>query len=286
MCYHLKRNPVLTATASLPAVQEVVADARQRLADSSADLTFDPVQHRYYLGGRELRSVSSIVEYFAPFDTMATAIRCSANPRHKHYGLKPEEIAALWAEEGRRAAEDGTRVHAFAEACCSYMTGHEDEVDPAFRDRLSADGLAAVSPKEVAVARWWESKDWSRYAVVAKETRIVNPVLQYAGTFDLLLYDLFGRSFLTDDYKTNKDLERWFGDYLRPPLTMLKSNDLGKYTLQQTSYTISLRNIGLKVAANELIWLREEGCAVYDLPMQYDRVIQYAISELIKANPL
>jgi hypothetical protein len=284
--YYLKKNPVMLYTASLPMVEEVVKGTNQRLADASAGLTFDPEPHKYYLGGRELRSVSSIVEYFAPFDAMATAIRCSSNPRHKHFGKKPEEIVAIWSEEGRQAAEAGTKVHAFAEACCSYLSGREEEIESEFRDRVTSEGLAAVTPKEEAVAKWWADKDWSRYAVVAKETRVVNPTLQYAGTFDLLLYDLYNRNYRIDDYKTNKDLERWFGDYLLPPLAMIKSNDLGKYTLQQTSYTIVLRNIGLTVAANELIWATESGYRVYNLPMEYDRVIHYGISNYILNNPL
>ena len=284
--YLLKKNPVLLSTSALPMVVETVMETNQRLADASAGLRFDPEPHKYYLGGRELRSVSSIVEHFAPFDAMATALRCSINPRHKHFGKKPEEIVALWAEEGRQAAEAGTKVHAFAEACCSYLCGREDEIDPEFRDRVTSEGLAAVTPKEEAVAMWWTEKDWSRYAVVAKETRVVNPSLGYAGTFDLLLYDLYNRNFRIDDYKTNKDLERWFGDYLLAPLSMIKSNDLGKYTVQQTSYTIVLRNIGLHVAANELIWAKEGGYHVYELPMEYDRVIQYAITDYSINNPL
>lgn len=284
--YHLKKNSVFLYTASLPQVQEAVASARQRLADATEGLCFDEAEHKYFLGGRELRSVSSVVEHFAPFDTRAVALRCSVNPRHKHFGKSVDEIVAIWAEEGRQAAEAGTKVHAFAEACCSYLQGREDEIDPEFRDRLTADGLAAVSPKEEAVARWWAEKDWTRFAVVAKETRVVNPVLRYAGTFDLLLYDLFNASHRIDDYKTNKDLERWFGDWLEPPLSMLKSNDLGKYTVQQTLYTIALRNIGLHVSGNELVWLTEEGASVYELPMQYDKVISYAVQEFTNNNTL
>lgn len=264
----------------MPDVQEAVGRARAVLTDSTKGLTFNVEEHRYFLYGRELKSVSSIVEGFNPFDMWATAMRCSLNPRHEHYGKPAEEIMALWKEEGRKAADEGTKVHAFGEACCLYMFGRENEIEPEFQERITSEGLAAVTHKEEAAARWWNDNDWNRFAVVAKETRIANPALGYAGTFDLLLYDRLDREYEVDDYKSNKDLERWYGDYLRAPLSMIRANNLGEYTVQQTLYTIELRNIGLAVMRNNLIWLSEDGYRIYDLPTEYDRVITYAVSNL------
>lgn len=280
--YHLKKNSTFAETASLDGVKEIIANANRRLADSSAGLTFNAEEHRYFLAGQELRSVSSIVEHFAPFDALAIATRCAVNPKHEHFGKKPEDIVAIWEENGRQAADAGTKVHAFAEACCLYLEGKEDQIEEQFRDRVTTDGLAAVEPKEEAVARWWAEQDWTRYAVVAKETRIVNPVLGYAGTFDLLLYDMYNSAFAQEDYKTNKDLYRWFGEMLLPPLSMLRANDIDEYTVQQTLYTIELRNIGLPVISNQLVWLKEDGYENVDLPMQYDKVIAWAVSQLNK----
>ena len=282
--FHLQRNPMLLQTANLPIVQEAVHTATVRLEDSTKGLTFNAEEHRYFLYGKEMRSVSSIVEHFAPFDAMATAIRCSANKRHQYYGVPPEQIVAIWKEEGRQAAEAGTQVHAFGEACYHYMLGQEDQIEPEYRDRITTEGFAAISAKEEACARWWAENDWARYALVAKETRIVNPELRYAGTFDLMLYDLYNINYLIKDYKTNKDLDRWFGDYQIAPLSVLKTNDIGKYTTQQTLYTIEVMNIGLHVGSNQLIWLREDRYQTRDLPLCYDRIIAYAVRQLNYQN--
>ena len=277
--YHLRRNPLFAVTAEV--VREKKEWARQRLADSSRGLSFEPEQHRYFLAGRELLSVSSVVERFAPFDGEAMAKRCSLNPKHPLYGKSVGEILAIWTQKRDSAAAAGTLVHSFAEACCRFMEGRDDLVEEAFRDRLTADGLAAVTPKEEAVARWWAEADWGRYAVVATETRIVNPVLQYAGTFDLLLYDAASDSFSLRDYKTNEDLMKWYGEMMRPPLNMLRSSDIGKYTVQQTLYSIQLRNIGLRVDDNVLVWLKEDGYEKVPLETRYDKVISYAVKQLI-----
>ena len=274
----LQKNPA--ALLSAKAEQVVVRDIRQRLEDASAGLAFDPGEHRYAFFGREMHSVSSIVEHFAPFDTLAAAQRAAKNPRHPLFGKSVDEILALWELKRDNAASAGTLVHSFAEACCLYLHDMEDEIEPMWRERISDAGLVATEPKEEAVARWWASMDWNRYAFVAKETRVVNPVLGYAGTFDLLLLDRYTRALVMDDYKTNADLYKWYGDYMLPPLSMLQSNDLGKYTVQQTLYSIVLKALGLILCANNLVWLKEDGFEEVPLNMIYERVIQYAVSQI------
>ena len=279
--YLLQKNSLLKQ--SYEATTAIREAALEILQDSSAGLVFEPEEHRYFLGGRELRSVSSIVEHFAPFDAVTVAARCSTNPRHEHFGKSVEEIIAIWEENGRQAANEGTEIHAFAEACYLYMLDREDEIEDAFKDRIKPDGLLAIKPKEIAAARWWSEADWRRYVPVAKETRVVNPMLGYAGTFDLLLYDMYNMFFVDKDWKTNKDLDRWYGDMCLPPLSMLKSNDIGKYTIQQTLYTIELRNLRLPVNANVLIWLKDNGYEERPLEMNYDKVVEYAATQYLKS---
>lgn len=276
----LRKNPLVTATAQ--AAAEPVKEARQRLADASEGLTFETEAHRYTYAGGQLRSVSSIVEHYAPFDTLAMAKKCAANPKHPYYGKEVEEIVALWELKRDNAADAGTKLHSFGEACYLFMHGREDEMEPEWRERISEGGLVAVEPKEVALARWWAENDWGRYAVVAKETRVMNPALRYAGTFDLLLYDLQDPGYLIKDYKSNEDLYKNYGDRLRPPLNIkgLYANDIGKYTVQQTLYGICIANIGLRLLGAELVWLREEEYENVPLDMRYDKLVAYAASQL------
>lgn len=276
--YFLKKNPAIRYTQQ--AAQSVVESARKILADSTEGLEFEPVEHKYFLHGKELRSVSSIVDGFAPFDTRAKAEKASKNPKHEHFGKSVDEILAIWEENRNRASSDGTQVHAFGEACCLWMLDREDEIEEAYRDRITSEGLAANSPKEIAVAKWWNDVDWSRYAFVAKETMVANPVLGYAGTFDLLLYDLIETVFRMKDYKTNKDLFKWYGDQCLPPLNMLRANDIGKYTIQQTLYAIQAGNVGLRIGSSDLIWLKEdEEYEEVPIDMRFARVIAYAVKQ-------
>lgn len=278
--YFLKKNSILKE--SYDATQEIREKTLELISDSTAGLVFEPDEHRYFLGSREMRSVSSIVEHFAPFDKYGVAERCSANPRHEMYGKSVEEIIALWEESGRTAAAEGTKVHAFGEACYLYLIDREEEMEEKFRQRITPEGLEALTPKEAALAAWWDNHDWKRFVPIAKETRIVNPALGYAGTFDLLLYDKYNFTLYDKDYKTNKDLDKWYGEMCIPPLSMIKANDIGKYTIQQTLYTIALRNLSLCIGANNLIWLREDGYEERQLELGYDKVIEFAVREYLK----
>ena len=251
--------------------------ALELLRDSADGLMFDPEEHRYFLGEKELVSVTTIVKEYAPFDVQAAAVRASKNIKHEHYGKTPEEILSIWKEKGQAAADAGTEVHNFGEACFCIKEGHEEHMEDRFRQRLGADGLEAADGKEEALARWWDQLDLDRYVLVAKETRIANPEMGYAGTIDLLLYDLHEHCYVLKDYKTNADLYRWYGKMLRPPLSMIRDNDHGKYTLQQNLYRIQLENIGINVGHMDLIWLKEDGTFEEVRLENYDRLVRYAM---------
>lgn len=262
-----------------------VESAIQLIGDSCSGLTFDEEEHRYFLGGTEIQCVSSVVKEFAPFDSLKKAEGCSRNPKHKLFGKTPEEILAIWEEKRDASAAAGTAVHEFGEACFLVKTGAVDSIPEKFRDRLDNEGFAAMTPKEEAVARWWNSLDMNRFVPVAKELRIVNPYLGYAGTFDLLLYDMTSHCYVLKDYKTNADLFRDFGEKLRPPLSIIKATDHGKYTLQQNLYWIQLANIGVIIGNAGLIWLKEDG-TFQDVPIEdYRTLVTFAMEKrLLQTN--
>lgn len=251
--YILPYNPAARTNLNLHG--ELIGEVLKRLADSTEGLVFEPEEHKYTIAGQQIPSVSSIVERYAPFDRDKVAQECSRNPKSKYYRMNPEDIKRQWNE----TANAGTAVHAFGEACYLWTCGRADEIDEGFQKRITPEGLIAMSPKEEAVAKWWASNDWTRFVPVAKETMVFNPILRYAGTFDLLLYDTIEKAFIIRDYKTNDDLFKWYGKYLGGQFhKIIKNNDEGKYTLQQNLYSIQLRNIGVDVGGISLVWLRED----------------------------
>lgn len=275
---HLKyKYPFPEGAASCsPHARAAVEAARMKLEQNASGLSFDAPTHTYSLDGKELRNVSSIVNHFAPFDADKVALGCSKNPRGKYYRMDPEDIKAIWDSN----AAAGTQVHAFAEACCEWSRGRGDLIEPEYRTRITAEGLAAVSPKEAAAAMWWESLDLARYAVVAKETRVVNRSLGYAGTLDLLLYDTLTEKFCLRDYKTNEELLGKGYGHLKAPLSNIPNSEVGRYTVQQTLYMIQLENLGIEVGDMSLVWLKENDCQEIALSLIYANQIGRAVKDM------
>ncbi len=279
----LLKNTIFNKTLEdkvLLKLDHVLTDAIQCLSDSSEGLEFNAEKHLYTFYGRPVPCVSDYVNYFAPFNSEEMAARCVKNPSHEHYGKSPEQVIAIWNKKRDDAAANGTQIHAFAEACCLYWQGKSRQISPEYQSRITPDGFMAETPQEEAAVRFWQDLDPLRYAVVAKETRIVNPILNYAGTFDLLLYDIVNNSFLLRDYKTNEDLLRWFGKYLKVPLNFLKDNDIGKYTLQQNLYAMHIENLGLPVSDIKLIWLKKDGSYEAVGIQKVEKAVEYAMITL------
>lgn len=70
-------------------------------------LIFDPESHTYYIDGRPLKSVTTLVEEcFPQFDALYWAHR-----KAPQEGLTPEELMAKWEAEACRARDLGTTMH-------------------------------------------------------------------------------------------------------------------------------------------------------------------------------
>lgn len=101
-----------------------------------------------------------------------------------------------------------------------------------------------------------------------KNKELTNLKQDYAGTFDILFYykdekDDEKSGLCIFDFKTNaelyKDFSRNNGVMMYAPFTDMYSEPFGAYTLQLSAYQLPLEDIGLKVIARRIVWLKEDG---------------------------
>ena len=101
-----------------------------------------------------------------------------------------------------------------------------------------------------------------------KNKELTNLKQDYCGTFDILFYyddpvNKDNSGLCIFDFKTNKELKKDFsrevGKMLLPPFADLYDESLSYYTLQLSCYQIPLEDIGLKVIARRIIWLKDDG---------------------------
>jgi len=238
--------------------REDVQELREYITSSFKDLVFKEKTHQYFLNGKELKSVSKVVESFAPkFDAKSQAERCYQryynDVNSKYYGKTPNQILKEWKVNNKKSCDIGHEQHSYNEVLFDFYTGKIDEIElPKEDDYMGWNSI-----------RFWEDLPVS-YIPILSECRVYNENLKYSGTFDLLCaWDRpnipLKESLILLDFKTNKDLFKNFNDQrMLPPFEDMRDSPAeGHYQLQISLYQVPLESIGCKVLDRILIYLNE-----------------------------
>lgn len=239
-------------STAIRADESTLEEKLLRFADPR--FSFEPVEHRYFFGKRELTGASAWLERFKdPFNRVAQAASSAVR-----YGGRPEDYLAEWD----RAADIGTKTHSFIE-------GHYDYA----RRLLSTPPELFAGDGEVTL-RCLKFLDLAgerlaNYEAVAQELRMfyVPPgweqdeegVLEgYCGTADLLARHKPSGKLYLFDWKTSKKVDRqadkiW--GYLKKDFSDLAKHEHNVYSLQISFYRVLLEAAGIETAGGAIGWL-------------------------------
>ncbi len=223
-------------------------------------LKFDEAEHRYTLGDRELKSVTTLVqEAFPVFDADYWSARKGAE-----LGIDPKILLARWEENSRRSRMLGTRMHARIE---KYYLGH---------DEINDDSDAFGNFR-----RFTKSYRLNPYRT---EWRIFHEDYGVAGTLDFL--DLTDGCFTIWDWKRScKLIDRKgnsiqphprTGKSLHPALSHIYDMSYFHYALQLSIYRLILEE-KYGIAASE----QRLGIFHPDYPRYYVMHVPYLRDEAI-----
>lgn len=259
-----------------------VTDIRNKILNEFKDLQFIEDGHKYFLNGEQLPSVSEITHKFCayPFNDEAQSIAYA----EKH-GETPQYWLDEWKYKSLKATTTGTLVHSFGESLGWMRNGHPELITEENKCKYIKDKnwLIPTRPKEEAIIKFYDELNPNLHFVLAetkvysgKNKELTNLSQDYCGTFDILFYykdeeDDSNSGLVIMDFKTNRDLRkdysREYGKFLLPPFGDLYEESLSYYTLQLSCYQIPLEDIGLKVIARRIVWLKDDG--TYELiPLQ------------------
>lgn len=247
-----------------------VTKGRQYILDSFKDIIFEEKEHRYFLpqsdgSKKELSSVSAMIKRFEPYVDWDE----KAEKKALKLGIPVEELKEEWKYSNHLATTSGSVAHEYAEMLGHFVEGHPELINDRFSIQYEEGYLFPASPKQEAALKLHENL----FAIhdvypVMEETRVYDESLGYSGTFDKLVYfkhpyDDSKSGYLILDWKTNASLSN---DYCRstdtrmlPPFDDMINEPLSHYTVQLSAYQIPLENIGLKVLARRIIWLKSDG---------------------------
>ena len=263
-----------TSKIVVPNEPSEVTEIRNKILNEFNDLVFEEGPHKYFIGDIELPSVSQVTHQFCafPFDEQAQAIAYA----EKH-GETPQHWLDEWKFKNLRATTTGTLVHAYGESLGWMRNGHPEKITEENKCKYikEKNWLIPTRKKEEAILKFYDELNENLHFVLAetkvytgKNKELTNLKQDYCGTFDILFYykdpnDDSKSGLCIFDFKTNselyKDFNRNNGIMMYTPFSDMYSEPYGAYTLQLSAYQMPLEDIGLKVIARRIVWLKEDG---------------------------
>lgn len=215
-----------------------------------SQIRFDADEHRYFLGDKELRSVTgAIKEFQKPFDREGIARRTAAKQNRS-----VTQVLAEWDATAERARILGTTVHAYIQKTLLGEQNGQLSLDPFLNINTKLPEVAAfdafwaqLSPKVSDFAQFIE---WV----------IGDAELGLAGMVDAMFYSLETRKHHVWDWKTGKfDTENQWENLLAP-FDYLSASKLNIYSLQVSLYRLIIeRNTGLELGDSYIVHLSPAG---------------------------
>lgn len=251
-----------------------VTEIRNKILNEFKDLTFVEEGHKYFLNGKQLPSVSEVTHKFCqyPFDSEAQAARYAET-----HGETAEYWMDKWKFTNLKATTSGTLVHSYGESLGWLRNGHPELITEENKCKYikEKNWLIPTRPKEEAILKFYDELHPTLHFVLAetkvytgKNKQLTDLQQDYCGTFDILFYykdpnDDSNSGLCIFDFKTNKELQKDFsremGKFLIPPFADYYEEPLSYYTLQLSCYQLPLEDIGLKVIARRIVWLKDDG---------------------------
>lgn len=208
------------------------------------DIYFNEKYHTYTLDNKNYPSVSKkIKDFHLPFDR--SVAKWSAKKRK----ITTKEMLQEWDRNRDESLLLGNRVHAFGE---NYLKA----------DVTKADTMKPTCNKELGIVQFMLDLD-PKYEVVAVELIMYNTELKYAGTTDFILHNTETNKYVIGDWKTNKDVNKSYGNKLLKPFHNLLETPLNKYKIQLNFYQMALESVGLEVEERWVVWLNQNKSKYY-----------------------
>ena len=220
-------------------------------------LSFDESEHKYTVGGIELKSVTTLVdESFPPFDAKRIAHILS-----KQTGRSEESFMREWDLKGRQSRDLGTVMHANIE---KFYLGEPCEIKDVFIQFLNFTQETKLIPYRT---------EWAIY----------DEEMGIAGTLDFLDYQ--NGEYTIYDWKRSKNIVTKTGKKILKsksgtngysPISSVEDASYWHYALQTSIYRYILeRNYGINVSSSRLVVMHPEinKAFVVDVPYMQKEVI-------------
>ncbi len=214
--------------------------------EDAKKIQFDEAKHIYTYEGKELISVTSLIDlYKAPFDpTGEILISCA-----KKAGIPKSELKKQWEEKGDKAGKIGSLIHENVEHYIKTGKIKKNKYTKIIEQFAALKFRGKLYPESI----------------------IFDSDIGVAGTSDIIQI-IDNKILQIHDIKTNekKPTDYSFGKYMKPPLDHLPSGKLILYELQISLYLYLLSSkYGFQIGENHFIfWINRNKEEIVKIPIR------------------
>jgi len=213
------------------------------------DVTYHDEPHKYYVGGKELISVTTLIHrYQEDFDE-----EYWSKVKSEQLGVPQFEIKRAWRFINKKGTIKGSGIHDYAENL--FL----NKVFPYPKQQILEEfGFDPVLPEYKITKKHVDNfhrNVQGKLIPVRTEMILYDKESLIGGMLDILFYNVKTGEYQIWDHKTNKELTLKTERRLKNKLYILDDSDLTIYSLQLSMYKYIIeKNTGIKLGKSYIVW--------------------------------
>jgi len=235
--------------------------------------------HKYYLGDRNLISVTTVLhKYQEPFES-----NYWSEIKAAEYGMTQQEVLEMWDAWNVKSTVKGSAVHNYAELKYNNKVYAYSQADT--DKKLGAKNIEILKTypilykdnvelmkkmegytirEEFEIVKGYVDKfyddTFNKLIPIRTEFIVYDELWGLAGMMDIIFWNVKKQCFQIWDWKTNKDFTttNQYNQRLKYPLFKLEDSHINLYSLQLSTYkAIIMRNCDIKIEGMYVVWFNE-----------------------------
>lgn len=244
------------------------------LFTSFNDVTFYDEPHKYYVGGKELISVTTLIHrYQEEFNESYWS-----DYKGSEFNLTPETILRAWNFINKKGTIKGSAIHDYAENL--FQNKIFEYPKQLILNQFGFDPvLEEYQITKKHVDKFYDDVH-NKLIPIRTEMVVYDKESLIGGMLDILFYNIKAQEFQIWDNKTNKKLTKEEKNrHLKGSLFAIEDCDLEIYSLQLEFYKrIIERNTNIKLGKSYIVWFSHNNPS-YEIIETKDR--SYYVNQII-----
>jgi hypothetical protein len=214
------------------------------------DVTFYDEPHKYYLEGKELISVTTLIgNYKEEFNE-----KYWSEYKGNQFGVTPEEIVRAWKFINKKGTIRGSAIHDYAENL--FQNKNFEYPKQLILNEFGFDPVLHTYNICKKHVDQFYSDVQGKLIPIRTELVVYDRESLIGGMLDILFWNVKTKEFQIWDHKTNKEFTYEMKDrHLINDLYLLEDCDLELYSLQLGLYKYIIeKNLQIKLGKSYLVW--------------------------------